>query len=135
MEIIWPGSYCNDANTIPHYLTNIDRVGEFWRCIKCKAIKWHPTHPKDIVRYAKLKGKYDIAEAHSRMIMRDEARLRHYLAIVRPRVTMSELNVIRRALPAEVYDRMVAALNSPKATVQVPDDLESNKDLDEIKLR
>ena len=97
LGVVFPGSYCDDAELTPHYWTETSKFdrGSLFQCRFCRRHIWLPTYFLDNKRLGEYMRKYGKTEGYCR-----------YLNRYRPaKLLMAKLQDLRR-LQAEVTDKM-----------------------------
>ena len=72
LGVVFPGSFCDEAKTIPHYWMEAERVygGVLFRCRKCFDYLWLPLTWLDAERLGKAMKFYGIQEGYCRYLNR-----------------------------------------------------------------
>ena len=96
LGIVYPGSYCDDAEVVPHYWVGDSIVGKgsLFQCRLCRRYLWLPLSTFDAMNLSTLLRKYGISEGYCR-----------YLNRHRPaKLIMAKLQDLRR-LEMEITDK------------------------------
>jgi len=93
---VFPGSYCDELETVPHYWLEVDKTagGSLFQCRFCYEYLWLPLDISSIVRLSNLMKKYGRDRGYC-----------HYLNGHRPaKLLIAKLQDLRR-LENEIEDK------------------------------
>ena len=75
MGIVFPGAYCDELETVPHYWNEVENVvkGSLFQCKFCHKYLWLPKFHIDAERLSRLMRVYGKDEGYCRFLNRHRA--------------------------------------------------------------
>ena len=97
LGITYPGSYCDDAETVPHYWVEVSKIdiGSLFQCRFCYRYLWLPLTTFDADNLGKLMNKFGHTEGYCRYLNRHR----------QAKLLIAKLHDLRR-LETEIVDKM-----------------------------